>query len=150
MRSGRGLRVALEFSQSLVLGWGPVKTTAQHLRPVQRFQCSCPTVSSSFTPSSMALVNFPTASHFCSLGAETAVSHIGNVRETQAKHVYSQPEAMGLIPSTTTKETPALSGILWRSVALCRLCSSDFTQDSQHYANDDGTGLEEVGLSLLS
>ena len=38
-----------------------------HLRPVHRFQCSCPTVSSSFTPSSMALVNLPTASHFCSL-----------------------------------------------------------------------------------
>lgn len=41
-----------------------------HSRPVHRFQCSWPTVSSSFTPSSMALVNFPTASHFCSLWAK--------------------------------------------------------------------------------
>lgn len=38
-----------------------------HLRPVHLFQCSCPTVSSSLTPSSIALVNLPTASHFCSL-----------------------------------------------------------------------------------
>lgn len=39
----------------------------KHLRPVQRFQCSWPTVNNSLTPSSMALVNLPTASHFCSL-----------------------------------------------------------------------------------
>lgn len=36
-------------------------------RPVQRFQCSFPTFSKSFTPSSIALVNRLNWSHFCSL-----------------------------------------------------------------------------------
>lgn len=125
-----------------------MKTKSQHLRPVQRFQCSCPTVSSSFTPSSIALVNFPTASHFCSLGVETAVSHISIARETKTKHNVCKLEAMGLIPSTTPKEIPALLSTPWMSVALCHFMSSDFTEDNQHDASN-GTDLEEVGLNLL-
>lgn len=38
-------------------------------RPVQRFQCSFPIVSKSFTPSSIALVKRLNCSHFCSLKA---------------------------------------------------------------------------------
>lgn len=56
-----------------------------HSRPVHRFQCSCPTVSSSFTPSSMALVNLPTASHFCSLwGKNTRRCLLGSATECPA------------------------------------------------------------------
>ena len=43
----------------------------RYLRPVQRFQCTWPTLSRSFTPSSMALVNLLYISHFCSLHTQT-------------------------------------------------------------------------------
>lgn len=125
-----------------------MKAESQHLRPVQRFQCSCPTVSSSFTPSSMALVNFPTASHFCSLGAETAVSHISNARETQTKHNVCKLQAMGLIPRTSTKEIPALSGTPWMPW-LCATLSRQTLQKTTSMMPTMGQTLGRMEPNLL-
>lgn len=44
--------------------------TGRYSRPVQRFQCSLPTFSRSFTPSSIALVKRLNCSHFCSLNIQ--------------------------------------------------------------------------------
>ena len=46
-------------------------SVSAHVRPVHLFQCSCPTVRISFTPSSIALVNLLNWSHFCSLHKHT-------------------------------------------------------------------------------